>query len=337
MTSPQRYEIITHRPQQPPMLQYIYIVMASYTAFGLQIESELPLPGLLPGSNRPPDVHIRHGPVPTALPNPVGKSAYFHATFQATPDTFLLTVPDVARYLVVKGQEISIHRAPNCREDYLPLYLLGSAFGTLLHQRRLLVLHASCIQTNRGAVLFVGPSGHGKSTLLTALVDRGYAMMSDDVTAITMESASGPVAFSAYPRLRLSADAAARIDYPVEGLQRIRDAGKYLVPVTHFCADPLPVHAVYALNIHAAPNIQLAPVETAQRFALVGANTYRYAFLEGLGLRQVHFHAATRLAKTVHIGSITRPVSPFLLDELVDRLEVEFGGPTDNINVKEAS
>lgn len=311
--------------------------MASYTAFGLQIESELPLPGLLPGSNRPPDVHIRHGPVPTALPNPVGKSAYFHATFQATPDTFLLTVPDVARYLVVKGQEISIHRAPNCREDYLPLYLLGSAFGTLLHQRHLLVLHASGIQTARGAVLFVGPSGHGKSTTLAALIDRGYTMLSDDVTAVMMESASGPLAYGSYPRLRLSADAAARMNYPIEGLQRIHDAGKYLVPVTRFCADPLPVHAVYALNIHAAPKIHLAPVDTVQRFALVGANTYRYAFLEGLGLLQAHFHAATRLAKAVHIGRISRPVSPFLLDELVDRLEVEFGGPTETTKVKEAN
>lgn len=309
--------------------------MTRYTAFGLEIDSEVPLPWLLPGSNQSPDAHIRYGSVPNNLPDPAIESRYFQATFQAVPDTFLLSVPDVARYLVVKGQSILIDRFRNCREDYLPLYLLGSAFGALLHQRHLLVMHASSIRTARGAALFVGPSGHGKSTLLTALVDRGYDMMSDDVTAITVESASGPTAFSAYPRLRLSDDAAARLDYPVEGLQRIRDAGKYLVPVTRFQADPLPVHAVYSLNKHAQPDIRIEPVETTRRFALVAANTYRYAFLEGLGLRQVHFHAATLLAKAVHIGRITRPSELFLLDELVDRLEMEFGEPVSTTKMKE--
>jgi len=224
----------------------------------------------------------------------------------------------------------------------LRLFLLGSAFGALLHQRRLLVMHASTIQTARGAVLFVGDSGHGKSTLLAALVRRGYAMLADDVTAVTVDSPSGPVAFTSYPRLRLCADAAARLDYPVAGLPRVHSPGrvsvdKYVVPVTHFCATPLPIHAVYTLNIHATPDIQLEPVNTVERFALVAANTYRPLFLEGLGLRKMHFHAAARLAKAVHIGRITRPASPYLIDELVDRLEGELGGPVCTTQVKEAS
>ena len=299
--------------------------MTPYTAHGLQIDSEVPLPHLMPGSSRPSNVRIRYGPVPTSLPNPLGEGGYF----QATPDTFLLVVRKVARFLVVKGQDILIERLPNCCDDLLRLYLLGSAFGALLHQRGLLVMHASTIQTARGAVLFVGPSGHGKSTLLAALVQRGYAMLADDVTAVSVEAHSGPVAFGAFPCLRLCADAAARLNYPVEALTRVRsdDAEKYLVPVTRFCANPVPVHAVYNLSVHAATNILLEPVSTVQRFAIVGTNTYRYSFLGGLGQRQMHFHAATRLAKAVHVGSITRPVSPYLLDELVDRLGVEFGGP----------
>ena len=312
--------------------------MITYAVYGLQIASELPLPELLPGSNRSPNVHIHYGPVPTALPNPLGEGGYF----QATPDTFLLTVRDIARFLVVKGQEIVIERFPNCPEEGLRLYLLGSAFGALLHQRRLLAMHASTIQTARGAVLFVGDSGHGKSTLLAALVKRGYAMLADDVTAVTMESPSGPVALPSFPRLRLCADAATQLDWSVDGLPRVHSPGKvprdkYVVPVSHFCDTPLPVHAMYTLNVHAAPNIHLEAVDNVRRFALVGTNTYRYSFLEGLGLRQMHFHAIARLAKEVHIGCITRPASPYLLDELVDRLEVEFGGPIDTTKQKEVN
>jgi hypothetical protein len=306
-----------------------------YTAYGLQVDSEVPLPELLPGSNQSPDVQIRYGSVPTSLPDPLGQGGYF----QAAPDTFLLRVRNTARYLVVKGQEIVIERLPNCSEDALRLYLLGSAFGALLHQRRLLVMHASSIETARGAVLFVGPSGHGKSTLLAALVQRGYAMLADDVTAVTVEPPSGPVAFAAFPHMRLCADAATRLDYRLEGLPRVYSPGrisvdKYLVPVPHFCATPLPVHALYTLNVHAPPDIHLESVDNVQRFALVGANTYRHLFLEGLGLRQMHFHAAARMAKTVQVGCITRPASPYLLEELVDRLEVELGGPIGMIEQK---
>jgi len=312
--------------------------MIPYTAYGLRIASELPMPGLLPGSNRSPDVHIHYGRVPTDLPDPLGEGGYF----QATPDTFLLKVPNIARYLVVNGREIVVDRVPNCPEEGLRLFLLGSAFGALLHQQRLLVMHASTIQTARGAVLFVGDSGHGKSTLLAALVKRGYAMLADDVTAVTMESPSGPVALSSYPRLRLCADAAAHLDYSVDGLPQVYSPGrvprdKYVVPVTHFCDTPLPVHAMYTLNIHAGPDIFVEAIDDVQRFALVGTNTYRYNFLEGLGLRQMHFHAAVRLARSVHIGRITRPASPYMLDELVDRLVVELGEPIATTKKKEVS
>ena len=150
------------------------------------------------------------------------------------------------------------------------------------------------------------------------------------------------MALSSFPRIRLSADAAAHLDYSVDALPRVHTPGKvsrnkYVVPVAHFCNAPLPVHAMYTLNVHAAPNIHLEGADSVKRFALVGANTCRYGFLEGLGLRQMHFQAAVRLAMTVHIGRITRPSAPYMLDELGDRLEVELGKPIAATKEKEVS
>jgi hypothetical protein len=305
-----------------------------YIAFGLKIDSEIPLPETLPSSPGPSDVCIRFKPVPTALPDPLTDGGYF----QATSDTFLLKVTDVARYLVVNGREIWIDPLPNIRIELIRIYLLGSAFGALLHQRHLLVMHASSIQTERGTVLFVGNSGHGKSTLAAAMVQRGYALLADDVTAVSVKSPSAPVAVASFPCMRLCADAAARFDYPLDSLPRIQSPDgqdKYVVPAKRFCTDPLPIHAIYSLCVDADPSIRLEPVDTGQRFAIVGNNTYRYVFLKALGLLQMHFQAATQVAKSVHIGRITRPATPFMLDELVDRLEVEFGGPTGAEQMKE--
>jgi hypothetical protein len=87
----------------------------------MQIDSEIPLPELLPSSNGSPDVHIRYGDVPTALPDPLGRGGYF----QATAETLLLGAGQIARYLVVKGQEIVIERLPNCRDESLRLLFIG--------------------------------------------------------------------------------------------------------------------------------------------------------------------------------------------------------------------
>ena len=291
--------------------------MTSYTVHGLQIDSEVSLPGLLPGSGQHPDVRISYGSVPTTLPDPQVEGGWF----QASPDTFLLIVSDVARFLVVKGEDILIERYPNCQEDVLRLYLLGSAFGALLIQRGLLAMHASAIQTARGAVLFVGEAGHGKSTLMAAMVQRGYAMLTDDVTAVSLESPSRPLAYSSFPRLRLCADAAVRLNHSLEALTLVRawDAEKYVVPVTNFCANPVPVQAIYDIRVHPAPTIIIEPVTTKERFTIVAVNTYRYTFLDGLGQRETHFRATIKLAKAAEIFSLTRPASPYLLDELVDR------------------
>ena len=298
--------------------------MKSYTAHGLQIDSEVPLPGLRPGSSQDPDVRIHYSSVPATLSDPVTQSSWF----QALPDTMLLNIKDVARFLIVKGEEITIEPYANCQEDVLRLYLMGSAFGAVLIQRGLLAMHASAIKTTGGAVLFVGKAGHGKSTLMAAMVNRGYRMLTDDVTAISLESSSGPIAYSSFPLLRLCADAASRLNHSLETLTRVRawDSDKYVVPISNFHPDPVPVHAIYDLRIHSAPTITIDPVNAKERFEIVAVNTYRYTFLDGLGQRETHFRATAQLAKAAEIYSLSRPASPYLLDELVDRLDETIGG-----------
>jgi hypothetical protein len=191
-----------------------------YTAYGLRIKSELFLPDLLAAQSGEPDVSIHYGPVPMALLHPRG----IGGAYQASPEVFLLTVPGIARYLVCDGREICIEPAPTATDDDVRIFMLGSAMGALLHQRQRLVLHASAIQTDLGAVLFTGHSGAGKSTLLAAMVQRGYAMLADDITVVQFGADGAPVAIPGYPCTRLWADAAAKLNHPTEPLRRVREA-----------------------------------------------------------------------------------------------------------------
>ncbi len=52
----------------------------------------------------------------------------------------------------------------------------------------LLWLHAGAAVRDGEAVLFVGPFGHGKSTLVTRLCSRGWSYVSDDIVPIDMSN-----------------------------------------------------------------------------------------------------------------------------------------------------
>ena len=73
-----------------------------YTAYSLTIQSQLVLPELLPATNgqsRCDDWVWRE--VPTALSNPSGS----YGIWEAVPGKFLLGITDIARYLILGGQE----------------------------------------------------------------------------------------------------------------------------------------------------------------------------------------------------------------------------------------
>ena len=145
-----------------------------YTAYGLKIESDIECPELLAGEETPGDgtepVRILLGKVPASLENPRANGVLY----QARPGQFLLRLDHIAGYLVSNGAEIVIDRVPGSLDDEVRLFLLGSAFGALLHQRGFLTLHGSAIETPKGAMGFTGQSGVGKSTLATAFRTRGY-------------------------------------------------------------------------------------------------------------------------------------------------------------------
>ena len=171
-----------------------------YAAYGLTLESQIPLSFPPATAGGPADVTIRIGRVADTPAAPVGGRPW-----SADADTFRLEVDGVARYLVKSGHDIAVEPTAGTEAD-VRVFLLGSVLGACLQQRGILTLHASAVETARGAVLFAGPSGAGKSTLAAALVDRGFRMLSDDVTGVVLDAGRQPVALPAAPAVRLWPD-----------------------------------------------------------------------------------------------------------------------------------
>jgi hypothetical protein len=69
--------------------------------------------------------------------------------------------------------------------DYLKREVL---FQFVKARPDLLWIHAGAAERDGSSLVIVGPSGHGKSTLVTLLCERGWRFMSDDAAPVRMEA-----------------------------------------------------------------------------------------------------------------------------------------------------
>ena len=296
--------------------------MYNYQAYTCPIESELEFPEFLPvnGNNtHGPPITIRYGDVPAELENPTGRGVLY----QATANQFLLKMDGIAHYLVRNGNEIIVQLAESSLESDVRVFLLGSCLGALLHQRGVLVLHASGIGTQKGAFLYTGPSGIGKSTLLGELLRRGHRMRVDDVCAVTPDVSGYPIVQPAYPRTRLWADTARKLTLETAGLERTRpEMEKYERQIPdQFWDQPAPLRRIYHLTSNNKDELRLNPLPRIQTFGAVLHNTYRHVFLDGLEMRKPHFDLVSAVASQVGVTRVVRPSGGFKLTELADLIE----------------
>ena len=308
-----------------------------YTAYGLHVRSPFALPFTpLPdgphgdgsphggrgsdgerGSRDEPDVRVRIGTAPTALPAPADR----RGLWESASGAFLLDVPGVARYLATDGCDVLVE--PYGGGNDVGVFLIGPVFAAVLQQRGVMTFHAAAIETGAGAVLFLGRSGDGKSSLLAELVKRGYPILADDVAGVVLDADGRPVALPAFPCLRLWADVLDKLAWPERARSRVRPGlDKYLVPVgDRFRSAPLPVRAICRLSSHAGDGVEVETAPAAGAFSWLLRSVYRRNFLRGLGQHPACFRTVTALAKRVPALFVARHSWPLRLDALADRIE----------------
>ena len=293
----------------------------SYTAYGLNIASCLPCPGLHPGSGVP-DVIVRYGPVPDALPDArVGGVCY-----QATSRQLLLSVSGVAKYLVSDGREIWVERAEKANDDDVRLFLLGSALGALLHQLGRLVFHGSAIETGGGAVALLGHSGEGKSTWAALFHQRGCPVMADDLCVIAPAESGELLLQPGFPQLNLWPDACQKMGLPLEKMRRVRPHLEKVAQSLHgnIASRPLPLRRLYVLHRTHFLTAQFRELRGAEKLIVLVNHTYRAGYVAALGRSVAHFRQCESVARQLPVIWVELPRHPFPADELVARFEEDF-------------
>lgn len=297
--------------------------MQFYRVSGLSVASEIGLPGMIAGApERAPQVTIRRGPVPDSLS---GASAV-GPTWQIAGKQFLMRIPDIARFLLNDGSEIVVAPESDATAADIPIFILGTIFGILLHQREQIVLHASAVRVNGRAVLFCGSSGAGKSTLAAALAQRGYPLVTDDVCTLSLDATGAPLVHPDGRQLKLWAQAIERLDLAQRRGERVRQSlEKFYVEPSEVFSEPLALGAVYALREARPPHLPgIEKPNVVDAALLLRRNAYRPLLVRRMDQKANYFHAATTIANIAGIFHLTRALDFAKMPEVIASLEAHW-------------
>jgi len=247
-------------------------------------------------------------------------------TWQIAGKQFLMRIPDIARFLLKGGSEIVVAPESDAAVAEIPIFILGTIFGILLHQREQIVLHASAVQVNGKAVLFCGSSGAGKSTLAAALAQRGYPLVTDDLCTLAANGPSAPLVHPDGRQLKLWAQAIDRLDLAQQRGERVRASlEKFYVEPSEVFTEPLALGAVYALR-EARPPLQpgIERPNVVDAALLLRRNAYRPLLVRRMDQKANYFHAATTIANVAGIFYLTRALDFAKMPEVIASLETHW-------------
>jgi hypothetical protein len=319
--------------------------MPEYSVYGGSLDSEIPFATLPPGSGAPRWQLRRASGAPLATELLLlGEDEVDAATrvrlFRHSAG-FRLEYDDSGTFDVdVGGTRIDWFPGSNAVPEAVQLDVLGRVLPTAMHASGALCLHGSAVELGDGAVAFLAPKRHGKSTLARALTRAGARVVTDDVVAIELDPE--PRMRPGVPQLRLLRDSARHLGASTDALAG--PGSKVVVrpdEADRTARSALPLAALYLLQ----PIRTSLAVESAERIPLAGVAAamallpqVRLAPLLGKSEASVLLDRSVRLAAGVPVYTLRVARDFARLDEVVSRLLAWHGGaPASPVSVAEGT
>lgn len=231
----------------------------------------------------------------------------------------LLRLPGLADFMIdAEGRAVEAWPVPGldsaaCRQLYL-----SNVLPMALSRQRKLVLHASAVAVDGVAVVFVGVSGRGKSTLATSFSHDGHALIVDDGLVVEADG-DQVLALPGERSVRLRRDSEQLLEPSVtDAAQMLGYADKRRIPgggALRFREQSCPIAAVFLLGDDPGASISVRPLPPAQ--ALI--ELVHYSFLLDVGNAERHaalMRAAARLASACGVCRLDYPRQYALLPQV---------------------
>jgi hypothetical protein len=300
---------------------------------GLVIRGDVTLPGIAHAHASAPDVVLE---IVDELPAPVAARLRYRAGAADDVGARVEIVDDARGHVAFRygdGTAIDVDDrlrpariraaiAPGQTLEDLTAYLYGPVLGFLLRARGQLALHASCVRVADGAVLIAGAAGAGKSTTAAALATRGYAVASDDLTALTLDDGAA-IAWPAFDHLRLWPTSQPLVLGDAACLDRITptwDKRRFPLDGAAFADTPCPVRAIVVLRERRS-DARVVTRALTPAHAVIKLATLTYAnYLLDATMRAHELGQLGALVRAVPVIAVTPPTGRDGLGRLCDAI-----------------
>jgi hypothetical protein len=210
------------------------------------------------------------------------------------------------------GRCITFRRVAEAAAESFQVYLLGQALSFALVKSGHEPFHATVVGVDGEAVVLLGGSGFGKSSLAAAFLAGGHPLLTDDLLLLR----PGDGVLEAYPgpaRIKLFPGAARRfLGAAAAGIPMNPQTGKLVIPLDQprFSQRRLPVRGIYALapprENRRARHIAIEPLCAKEAFMALVRNTFNYLIVDADRLHRQITETA-RIVERVPTSKLTYP------------------------------
>ncbi len=231
------------------------------------------------------DVEIQHVDNPKRIANPIIENSWI----AINEHEFRMQVENVGEFYAGHGKLVQYSIHPAATRSSLELYLNGSVFGAILHQRKILPIHGSSFIFNEKGVMLCGESGAGKSSLTTAFCLNGAEFLTDDVTPFEFID-NKPFIIPRSDRVKLWSDSLGQFSQSKDVLQKIRpEDEKYYFPIKQSRRERYPLHHVIIIKLKESGENEFKPVTKSDAFAALHNEIYRLHYLSAMPFLKQHY------------------------------------------------
>ena len=234
-------------------------------------------------------------------------------------------INDIATYCVSNGKKVEVELCDNADMKLMKIYVMCSCLGFIMIQKKMIAIHGGVIEMDDKAVIFTGDRGAGKYTLTTALRERGYKFISDDVARVKIDKV--PYVMPGFPYQKLCESAMDKFGYDKEAFTSFMSDKevKYIVPaMDEFVNEKRELVSIVKLTVGDVDEVTIEELRGSEKLNNIIENIYRGEYIKHLGKMDViYFKQCLDIAKNIRFFKITRPANQFTVDTQIDLIEGE--------------
>jgi hypothetical protein len=286
-----------------------------YCVYGVTLQSDIPLALPADGSGELARIELRTAPdsyffdAQRELP-PQNDPNSWYKFGRLRDHSSYVRWEGVGEFMVsARGHQITARQFEEADQESFQVYLLGQALSFALVKCGFEPLHATTVVVNGKAVVFLGESGFGKSSLAACFLAADHRMLTDDLL-ILKKFAGGLWAYPGPPRIKLFPKQARKfLGDASNGVAMNSGTQKLILPLdrTRSSDTPVPLKAIYTLapprEVFRKQPIRFKTLSPRESFLELVKNTFNYRVLD-TGRLERQFNETARMVSAMSVRKI---------------------------------